>query len=186
MRRPALLPGLICLALSGCGLQVHPPFTAGADPYRPAGNSETLLRVEGHAPPAQPLRPAPGDVWPGPVPAVPTLESLEQEHLQLPNQPAPPPLPAARGSSVPPAEALPPLPVVPPVPRVAGSPSASARPGTQAFPVRGGMAVPGGGTAAYRTVTLPDGTSGIMVPNGNGTSTIIRPDGTVETVPTPK
>ena len=48
------------------------------------------------------------------------------------------------------------------------------------------MAVPGGGTGAYRTVTLPDGTTGIIVPNGNGTSTIIRPDGSVETVATPK
>jgi hypothetical protein len=190
MRLSALLPGLCCLALAGCGLQIHPPFVAGADPYQPPGSSETMQRVEGRAPPVEPLRQAPGNVWPGPIQAEPTLETLEQQNLQLPNQPAPPPLPARRGSSVPPPSALPPLPKVPPVPPVAGTPARppaapSAQP-SKPFPVTGGMAVPSGGTSAYQTVTLPDGTSGIVVPNGNGTSTIIRSNGSVETVPTPK
>jgi hypothetical protein len=43
-----------------------------------------------------------------------------------------------------------------------------------------------GGTSAYQTITLPNGMTAIVVPNGNGTSTIIRSDGTVQTVPTPK
>lgn len=190
MRRPALLPGLVCLALAGCGLHVHPPFVAGADPHRPGGDSETMQRVEGRAPVVAPLRQAAGNVWPGPVQAEPTLETMEQEQLQLPNQPEPPPLPAERGSSGPPASALPALPAIPPVPHVAGTPAPAPAPApgrpTPPFPVKGGMAVPSGGTSAYQTVTLPDGTTGIVVPNGNGTSTIIRPNGTVETVPTPK
>jgi hypothetical protein len=32
----------------------------------------------------------------------------------------------------------------------------------------------------------PGQPGGIVIPNGNGTSTLIRPDGTVVTVPTPK
>jgi hypothetical protein len=40
------------------------------------------------------------------------------------------------------------------------------------------------------TLRNPDasqnGTGTVMVPNGNGTSTLIRPDGSVQTVPTPK
>jgi hypothetical protein len=180
MRRPALL-GLLCLALSGCG---HLPFVAGPDPYRPAGESETMQRVEGAAPAVPALRPSPGNVWPGPVRAEPTLETLEQEQLTLPNQPAPPTLPA-EGSSTPPGPALPPLPEIPPVPPVASAPPAPAAPPSAAFPVQGGMAVPTGGTNAYRTVTLPNGGTGIVVPNGNGTSTVIRSDGSVETIPTP-
>ncbi|MGH7043818.1 MAG: hypothetical protein ACREFY_17060 [Acetobacteraceae bacterium] len=183
MRRSALL-GLLCLVLSGCGLQ--PPFVAGPDPYRPAGDSETMQRVEGQPTSVPTLRQAPGNVWPGPVPAEPTLESLERQQLQLPDQATPPPLPQESGSSTPPAPALTPVPVVPPVPHVAGTPAAPATRPTRAFPVRGGVAVPSGGTSAYQTVTLPNGTTGIVVPNGNGTSTIIRSDGSVETVPTPK
>ena len=171
MRRPALLV-LLCLMLSGCGLENHLPFVAGPDPYRPASDSETMQRVEGRAPSMPVLHEAPGNVWPGPVPAEPTLETLEQQQLQLPNQATPPPLPAETGSSTPPA-ALPPLPVIPAPPPVAGEPVAPPRRPSAAFPVRGGMAVPSGGT-------------GIVVPNGNGTSTIIRSDGSVETVPTPK
>ena len=181
MRRPLLLPALFCLALAGCGLHAHLPFIAGADPYRPAGTSETMLRVEGRAPPVAPLAEAPGDVWPGPVPAEPTLQTLEQQQLALPNQPAPPSLPGMSGQVVPPASALPRLPAIPPVPRVAGAPGAGGP-----FPVPGGTAVPNGGTGSYRTVVLPDGTTGIVIPNGNGTSTIIRSNGSVETVATPK
>ena len=43
-----------------------------------------------------------------------------------------------------------------------------------------------GGTGGYQTTTTPGGGSSIIVPNGNGTSTIIHSDGTIETVPTPR
>ena len=42
-----------------------------------------------------------------------------------------------------------------------------------------------GGTGGYQTLTTPQGQA-IVVPNGNGTSTVIHPDGTVETIPTPR
>jgi hypothetical protein len=37
-----------------------------------------------------------------------------------------------------------------------------------------------------QTYTAPGGGMGIVVPNGNGTSTLIAPDGTVTTVPNPR
>ena len=43
-----------------------------------------------------------------------------------------------------------------------------------------------GGTSGYQTLTEPGGGSAVVVPNGNGTSTIIHSDGRIETVPTPK
>ena len=49
-----------------------------------------------------------------------------------------------------------------------------------------GLGVTTGGTAKYQTIVTPGGGQSIVVPNGNGTSTVIHPDGTVETVPTPK
>ena len=192
MRRLALLG--LCLGLAGCGAAspAHLPFVSGSDPYAPTGASETMARVQGHASTTEPLRPTPGNVWPGPIKAQPTLETLEQQQMELPNQPAPPPLP--RGSSTPPS-ALPPVPSVPRVPPVpkteTGIPSPSRSPSgppssATTIPTREGQAVPSGGTGSYSTVTLPNGTTGVMVPNGNGTSTIIRADGSVETVPTPK
>ena len=186
MRRLALLG--LCLGLAGCSHSsaIGLPFVSGADPYAPSGASETMARVQGHASTTEPLRPTPGNVWPGPIKAQPTLETLEQQPMELPNQPAPPPLP--RGSSTPPAS-LPPVPAVPRVPPVPNAETGQApapAPSATTIPTRDGQAVPSGGTDSYRTITLPNGTTGVMVPNGNGTSTIIRADGSVETVPTPK
>jgi hypothetical protein len=49
-----------------------------------------------------------------------------------------------------------------------------------------GPAVTNGGTSGYQTLTTPGGGSAIVIPNGNGTSTVIHSDGTIETVPTPR
>ena len=45
--------------------------------------------------------------------------------------------------------------------------------------------VTSGGTSGYQTLTTPEG-SAVVVPNGNGTSTVIHSNGTVETIPTPR
>ena len=45
--------------------------------------------------------------------------------------------------------------------------------------------VTSGGTQGYQTMTTPRGTA-IVVPNGNGTSTVIHSDGRIETIPTPR
>jgi hypothetical protein len=59
-------------------------------------------------------------------------------------------------------------------------------PAGQVYQTNRGPAVSTGGTANYQTLTTPGGGQSIVVPNGNGTSTVIHPNGTVETVPTPK
>jgi hypothetical protein len=41
----------------------------------------------------------------------------------------------------------------------------------------------GNGVHSYNA---PGGGQGIIVPNGNGTSTVIGPNGSVQTVPTPQ
>lgn len=213
MWRLALLG--LCVCLSGCGFQAwHQfPFVAGQDPYMPAGDSENLRRAEGIPVTVEPLRQEPGNVWPSQIEQEPTLETLEQQGGQLPSAVPPPALPPQRGSSVPPGN-MPPVPstVIPPVAPLAtpgNSPIAGAQPvapspmrvpsvprakgpgnapvaGTQPYQTPQGLGIPSGGTNAYQTITLPNGTTAIVVPNGNGTSTVIRSDGTVETVPTPK
>jgi hypothetical protein len=54
------------------------------------------------------------------------------------------------------------------------------------YPTQNGPAVTGGGGTGYQTTTTPGGGSAIIVPNGNGTSTVIHSNGTIETVPTPR
>ncbi|MBV9747292.1 MAG: hypothetical protein JO157_00610 [Acetobacteraceae bacterium] len=108
-----------------------------------------------------------------------------------PRPPLPKLLPQRRGSSTPPGSvepglepALPPTPApLPPPPR---GPSGSPPPGG-AVQLPGGVGVDTGGTSGYRQLTLPNGQPGaIVVPNGNGTSTVIGPDGSVTTIPTPR
>ncbi|MGH7154659.1 MAG: hypothetical protein ACREF3_12090, partial [Acetobacteraceae bacterium] len=123
MRRLALLG--LCSALSGCGIHTwrQVPFVAGQNPYLPEGNSENMRRVMGLPVSAQPLSPEPGNVWPGPIAAEPTLEQLEQQGGALPNAAPPPAVPPARGSPIPPANPVPvPVPRIPPVPP-AGAPA---------------------------------------------------------------
>ena len=205
MRRIALT--CLCLALSGCGYDTwwNPPFTSGSNPHFPAGDSENMRRVTGEEPDVPALTPEPGDIWPGPLPPEPTLQDLEQQTGQQPeteqavpgsplfNQakpPAPPPqLP--RGSSTPPGSVQPglapiPAPVGPQVSTpVAPPPGATLRPG-QVVPTPSGPGVTTGGTGGYQTLSVPGGGSAIVVPNGNGTSTVIYPNGKIETVPTPR
>jgi hypothetical protein len=49
-----------------------------------------------------------------------------------------------------------------------------------------GPGVDTGGTNSYRQLNTPRGPGAIVVPNGNGTSTVINPDGSVQTIPTPR
>ncbi len=201
MRRIALT--CLCLALSGCGYNTwwNPPFTTGSNPNFPAGDSENLRRVRGEQVDAPVLTTEPGDVWPGPLPPEPTLQELEQQGTQpgveqpvpgspdFRNAPSLPPPPAVRGSSTPPGSnqpGLPPLPN-PSVPQANNPvPPAPRNPAGQVYQTPSGPAVTNGGTGGYQTTTTPGGGSSIVVPNGNGTSTIIHSDGTIETVPTPK
>jgi len=209
MRRFALL--CLALMLAGCGYQTwwNVPFTGGGrQPYAPTGDAENLLRAKGEPVEVTPLNPQAGDVWPGPLPPTPTLQELEQSGaLQTgPEQPVPgsplnrgtgqnqeqmPALPpeVTHGSSTPPGSNQPrlaPLPRQQPMPPLPSTTMPAPPAPGQVVPLQNGPGVTTGGTQGYQTMTLPGGGSAIVVPNGNGTSTVIKPDGSIETIPTPK
>lgn len=205
MRRIALLG--LALALSGCGYKTwwNPPFTAGHNPNQPAGDSENLLRVQGYSPEVTPLTTEPGDIWPGPLAPSPTMKDLvtqegESTHPELPVPGSPlqrgtvPPYPSpnpSSGSSTPPGPVGPGLSApqsAPPLSSYAAPPAAppGRNPSGQVIQTPGGPAVTTGGGPGYQTTTTPGGGQAIVVPNGNGTSTVIHSDGRIETIPTPK
>jgi hypothetical protein len=186
MRRLALL-GLLVL-VSGCSDNSFTNFlgdTQGfnTDPNAPIGNSETMRRVRAEPVNVAPLAPEPGNVWPGPPAPVPTLADIEKSTspLPLPQVPGEQPQPPARTAPYR-TPGLPPGPAPGPVPPPMSSAPA---PGTVVNTPKGPSSVTGG-TSQYQTLGSPNGNNGVLIPNGNGTSTLIRPDGSVTTVPTPK
>jgi hypothetical protein len=185
MRRSALLCCAIASTglLSGCtgtGVFFDHTFTwFGANPNTPAGNSEMFQRLRGEEVEVVPLIPETGNVWPGPQKPDPTLQELEQEQQNpaAASQVGPAdrrvPHPTGTGPGSPsPAVVQPgaPLPRVGPTQR---------GPGGTSVDVTGGHDIPG-----YRQLQQPPAGRGILVPNGNGTSTLIGPDGSISTVPT--
>jgi hypothetical protein len=205
MRRLALLS--LTLTLSGCGYNTwsNLPFTTGSNPNRPVTNSENMRRVMGEGATVQPLTPEPGDIWPGPLAPAPTLQDLEKTGSLQPGVEQPVPgsplgdgteLPGAapgptHGSSTPPGSAAPALRPAAGAPsganpRSAAAPPPAKEPGGKVYQTPSGPAVTNGGGPGYQTTATPDGNSSIIVPNGNGTSTVIHSDGRIETVPTPK
>ncbi len=183
----------LLLTLAGCGGGFSTwhdlPFTTGSNPNLPPGDSENMRRAMGEPATVEPLTPEAGDVWPGPIKPPPTLQDLESQSGQ-----AAEPLPPV-DSSTPPGSTQPglaPLPSATPATTspgrstTTGMPSAATPQPGQVYQTGRGPAVSTGGTANYQTITTPGGGQSIVVPNGNGTSTIIHPNGTVETVPTPK
>jgi hypothetical protein len=205
MRRIALF--CLALSLSGCGYKTwyNPPFGGGSNPNEPVGDSENMLRVRGQEPPVQRLTTEPGDIWPGPLPPAPTMKDLVSSGSLTPEpeQPVPgsplsrgtaPPSPSpnpSTGSSTPPENNQPglsPLQSAPPLSSYASPPAAPPpRSSTgQVIQTPGGPNVTTGGGPGYQTTTTPGGGQAIIVPNGNGTSTVIHSDGKIETIPTPK
>jgi hypothetical protein len=190
MRRTALAGLCLALTSSGCSYNtwMEPPFTSGTNPNAPIGTSENLRRVTGEEVPTSPLTPEPGDIWPGPLPPAPTLQDLEQQGAQTEPQRPTPGSPEYRGSSTPPVSAQPglaPLPE-PAAPRPTDTTPPARNPAGQVYSTPQGPGVSTGGASGYQTLTTPGGGSAIVVPNGNGTSTIIHSDGRIETVPTPR
>ncbi|HVY18438.1 MAG TPA: hypothetical protein VHB27_24675 [Rhodopila sp.] len=204
MRRVALLGLILCL--SGCGYKTwsDPPFTTGTNPNLPDTDSENVQRVLGHQVNATPIAPEAGNIWPGPLPPSPTLGDLEREsggaQPQLPTLGSPlsrgefpPSLPQtpSQGSSTPPpgGSAVPPAATTAPPLSSYAAPAAkppAAVPGGKVLQTPGGPSVTTGGGPGYNTAIQPGGGQSIVVPNGNGTSTVIHADGRIETIPTPK
>jgi hypothetical protein len=197
MRRSALLCLSIVSAglLGGCtgtGVFFDHTFQRwGGNPNTPAGSSETFLRMRGQSVNVAPILPDTGNVWPTNTGPDLTLQDIEkQQNEEIRRNGGVPPAPGAGPASGPnPAinrangadQGLPPPQTPPPPPR-----------GRSAVPTPGGpsLDVGGGGPRGYRnlqTPSAPNGSAnggGILVPNGNGTSTLIMPDGTIQTVPT--
>lgn len=195
----SVLPASLSLLLSGCagsgfGGFVHNTFTTGGDQRRPQEVSENVARANGAAPKVTPITSAPGNVWPGEIKPLPSLADIAKT---LPTGETPPP--SLPPTTVPSPGRTPPAGLTTPEtnPAVPSGRGASAAPGANAekpnvptgtvVTTSRGPEKVSGGTGNFLTLTGPGGQyAGIMVPNGNGTSTIIRPGGAVETVPTPK
>ena len=197
---------ILALMLSGCGYKTwwNPPFTGGYNPNLPASDAENVSRVRGQEPIAPELTTEPGDIWPGPLKPPPTLQDLEatggltpQSEAPVPGSPSnrgagpyPSPNPSS-GSSTPPGNTQPGRATpqtAPPLSSYAAPPPAppARGPAGQVLQTPGGPAVTTGGGAGYQTTTNPGGGQSIVVPNGNGTSTVIHSDGRIETIPTKK
>ncbi len=193
MRRCALPSLLTLLAglLSGCtGTGVfldHTTQQFGAIPNAPAGSSETFLRIRGQEVTVPPLLPEQGNVWPTDVKPDATLQDLEKQQAEDIRRGTGAPAAGGAPPGANPAvnrannadRGLPPPVVPPPPPAGVGSPTVNTPNGPS-------VDVTGRGTGRnYRQLQSPTpGGSGILVPNGNGTSTLIGPDGSVQTVPT--
>ena len=188
MRRCALPSLAILLAglLSGCtGTGVfldHTTQSFGAVPNSPAGSSETFLRIRGESVTVPPLLPEQGNVWPTDMKPDPTLQDLQKQQAEDIRRgagatPAPGSSPAVNRANN--ADRGLPAPVVPPPP-----PAGLSSP-TVNTPNGPSVDVTGRGTGrGYRQLQSPTpGGSGILVPNGNGTSTLMGPDGSVQPVP---
>ncbi len=192
MRRILLLG--LCLAATGCERYAGNPFVGFGgfvsdthnvvrNPNRPVGNSENIQRVTGLNLESEPLLPESGNVWPGPAKPDPTLNDLMRDNPNGQMMPGTEMM-MPRGSSTPPMNVPPPSPGSPNF----GPPSANT---PQAPPPSRFLQTPQGpaaisGPPGAQTYTPPTGLPGLVVPNGNGTSTLVAPDGTVQTVPTPK
>lgn len=206
-RSPALLAVTVALAggLGGCQRYVGSPLhgfgpfvaqthtTGRADTERPGGN-ETMLHAQGYSSPdIEPLLPEPGNVWPGPIPPEKSLSDIQrqqnQEQSKIDQGSPPPAAPRrpARGSSTPPGSVQ----TSPSPPPRVGSPGVNApqiQPPAAPLVGRDGPLIPdrGNGSGIGTATTPGQAGQSILVPNGNGTTTVIGPDGSTQVVPTPR
>jgi len=208
MRRTVTLGLLVLLpGCTGFGTFLDHTLTLpGENPNLPMADSENVRRALGQQIDVAPLAPEAGNVWPGPQAPEPTLTDVQRRPGTEDNRRFEPttvpgaapglpagrqPRPTTRGSSTPPGSVEPgltPLPRnnVPPPPLPPQSSAPGPGPQGQVVQTPQGPAVDAGGTRGYRQLTTPQGPGAIMVPNGNGTSTIINPNGSIQTVPTPR
>ncbi len=203
MRRIALLG--LTLLLPACSTYAGNPFDGFGgflsdtvnfqrNRNQPTGDSVNMNRVRGEDVATEPLLPEPGNVWPGLPKAEPTLgELMRQQDQEQPSAPPAPvvPHPQPRGSSTPPASVQPsapaPLPLTPSTPRPAPPVSQfQTPPSLGVVQTPQGPAVITGGANGQQTFTLPNGGTGRAINNGNGTVTLIGPDGSVQSVPAPR
>jgi hypothetical protein len=173
MMRRAVVFSLLLLQ-TGCAgfgkLMADDATFPGANPNLPAGDAENLRRAQGVGVAERPILPQGGNMWPGAPAPLPTLGDATREH-QGPDDGLP--ADAATGPELPEGGTL------------SAGEQAEIRGGVQDF--SGGSQLFQGGIPASRHENIASAqgrqsASTIVIPNGDGTSTIITPDGTVKTV----
>ncbi len=177
MRRSCLLGTMmmtVLLLLGGCsglGKFFSDTITLpGMNPNLPFGLSENTDRARGEVPEEAPILPESGNIWPGPPKPLPTLSDVSR--LQG----------GGLSGDLKGGDTM----------HDGGSMSMGEH-DSIAHGVTGADSFSGGGLdvpppdASSRQRTKPQAGQGgsITIPNGDGTSTVIEPDGTVKTVKTP-
>lgn len=178
----------VMLAACGTGFDTFLGDTTSYDamPNAPIGDLENLRRVRAQPSEVAPLQPEAGNIWPGPPPPVPSLEDIQKAtNPQVPNGPIPAPSSAPPGVPPPISMPAPSRSIAPQTGETVPPPPGIPPAGTTVPTTRGPATSTGTGEPGFQQYNGPNGAGGILVPNGNGTSTLIRPDGSVETVPTP-
>jgi len=170
------------------------PNWGGTRPTMPT-ESLTVQRVRGVSEPQPPLRPEPGDVWPGAESPRATLANPEDalrgeasRGITLNDPFAPPRRPRGSSSAFEQAPGAAPAVISPifeaPTPppranRTDGAPSSG-----QVFQSQQGPVTTTGGSGRVNTTISPQG-SGLAIRDG-ATTTLIGPGGNVQQVPTPR
>lgn len=159
MRKAALVASL--LVLSGCsGFDKWLTDTAtlpGENPNMPRGESETLRRVRGYSSVETPILPQAGDIWPGAPKPLPSLSDVAAEKDNLPGVSADLP---------------------------DGGKLTIGEDADDSFSGAGARlpSVEPDVASKYGAGKAPAST--LEIPNGDGTTTVIRPDGSISTVKT--
>jgi len=166
--------GLLVQGCVGMDNFIENTLTTTANPNRPLGDSINMRRVQGLSATEDPVVAEPGNVWPRGVEKLPTLQDMEGN--AMPGQ-APVSTPAPRRSSAAPAQEPAPVIAATPAPGDAGREAAATE-----TPLLPDLARQSPAGQRYRTVSTPSGTT-VVAPNGDGTSTLMRADGSVATVP---
>lgn len=179
MRKAALL--VMPLLLSGCsgfGKFISDTATLpGANPNMPSGSSENMERVRGHSVKVNPILPEGGDVWPGAPPPMPTLQDVANGTTGIDGLSDSDYYRSLTGHGASHGG---------PVMQDGGSFSAG-----EAHAVRHGVELPempevksdkAEKSGKAPVPRMPD-SDVIVIPNGDGTSTYIAPDGSVSTRP---
>jgi hypothetical protein len=198
---PALIlaPALLLAGCAGVGSYMHDALSPYGNPNKPAASEAVnMQRAQGHDVAVAPITPMPGDVWPGPLQPVPSLGDI-QKNMNVPlsqeynqrygNQSAAAFPPASDQSSLllPPGVSsrianpnfIPPPQIQPPSPSFQVGQTLIAPTGPVGI-------VTSGSNGRYQTVAPINGQGGgILTPNGNGTGTLVGPDGQITTVPEP-
>ncbi len=185
LRGTMMFPMVLFLGgCSGLGKFLGDTITLpGINPTMPFGVSENADRARGQRPAEPPILPEPGNVWPGPPQPLPTLNqaSHEQENALSGGIGQTGGAPMHDGGSMSLGESR--------------SISHGADPGADSFSdgapgaSASGAGAPGDhvpdASSRYRVKPTSGKGGTIVIPNGDGTSTVIDPDGTVKTVKDP-